>query len=59
MTEKKKVQGFSLDPEVDDFIDKKKWDLKQNKSQIVNKTFKYFKENEEELEEIIKKDGEN
>jgi len=56
MTEKKKVQGFSLDPEVDDFIDKKKWDLKQNRSQIVNKAFKYFKENEKELDKIIKKE---
>lgn len=54
--ENKKVQGFALDVEVDDFIERKRWDLKTSRSHIVNEALKYFKNNENQLDEIIQED---
>ena len=54
--ENKKVQGFAIDKDNDDFIERKRWDLKTSRSHIVNEALKYFKENENQLDEIIQED---
>ena len=55
----KKTQSFTLDEEISDFIEEKKWDLRTDKSQIVNKVFKHFKNNEDQLKKIIKGESQN
>ena len=50
----KKAQAYSLDLDLKNFIDGKQWDYKMNRSQIVNTIFRYFKDNPEELDKIIK-----
>jgi len=54
--ENKKVQSFAIDQEVDDFVERKRWDLKTSRSHIVNEALKYFKDNENQLDEIIQED---
>jgi len=46
----------NLDKDINDFIDKEKWNYKTNRSQFVNTILKVFKKNEIELKPKIEKE---
>ena len=49
----KKIHAFTIDQDIDDFIERKRWDLKTSKSNLVNEALKYFKNHEEHLDKIF------
>lgn len=51
--ESKEVTTFSLKSEIRNFIEDQHWNFRLNRSEFVNKIFKYLKENPQILELIF------